>query len=470
MAAMACPPATATDSDSPYVIDLPTALRLAERNNPTIALGREAVVENMALQEQAAAMLLPSLAAGSNVRVHRGALQRDTGEILRVDSQSLYFGGGAGAVGAGTVAIPAVRIIAPLGDALLSPLAARQRVAVARFEARATSNAVLLEVANRYVDLLGAEEQLRADRQAEADIGKVAEAVRAFVKVGQARKADLDRVQTRVFLTQNETHRAEEQLAVASAQLVRVLDLDPAVRLQTVARALQGVQLVDASYDLESLIAIALRCRPEVAAAGAAIQVNETRLRQEQVRPFLPTLSAGFSAGDFGGGSDLAPSRFDQFAGRTDFDVLAVWTLWNAGVGNLAVQRTRRAEVDQAVSRRMRTINRVREEVAEAYAVSAARRRQMDIARQQQATADSGFREELIRTRGGEGLPIEAVNSFDLAVRARLEVIAAVVEYNQAQFRLFVALGNPPIVALPDSQAFAAKPPDPQVATPIAAK
>ena len=57
-----------------YAIDLPTALRLAETKNPAIAIAREAICENLALQQQADAMLLPTLAAGGNLHVHRGPL------------------------------------------------------------------------------------------------------------------------------------------------------------------------------------------------------------------------------------------------------------------------------------------------------------------------------------------------------------------------------------------------------------
>lgn len=466
---IATTPRTGDSSDSPlqefasslaeaehYPIDLPTALQLAERKNPAIAIAREAIAENLALQQGADALLLPTLAAGANLHIHRGALQRDTGEILRVDSQSLYDGSGAGAIGGGTVGIPAVRILAPLGDAFMEPQIARLRVRVACFDARATANAVLLEVATRYVDLMGAEALLQADRQAESDLAQVVEVVRSFVKVGQARKSDLDRVQARAYLVRNEIYRAEERAAVASAQLARVLDLDPAVRFQTVSRATEPMQLVDPRDDLESLISMAVRRRPEMAARSAAIDVTQGRLKQERIRPLLPTISAGYSAGEFGGGSNLAPNRFDHFAPRSDFDVWAVWTFRNAGIGNLATQRARRVEVDEAATERVRTMNRIRDEVGEAYATSAARWRQMEITRQQLATAQSGFREELVRTRGGEGLPIEVVNSFELAAKASLDAINAVVEYDQAQLRLFVALGDPPTVAICNRPALAA--------------
>lgn len=446
------PPAAPLDvaADSGvFSIDLPAALRLAERKNPTIAIAREAVLRNLAIQQQAQAMLFPTLVAGGNLHIHRGALQRDTGEILRVDSQSLYYGGGAGAVGAGTVGIPAVRIIAPLSDALFEPLVTRQRVAESRFDARATSNTILLDVALRYLALAGAQASLEAYREADSELGRVVNTIRAFVQVGQARKADLDRAQVRALFIRNAMLQAHERVAIASARLAQLLDLDPSVRLQTVSGSLQALQLVDSGYNLRCLIDIAMQNRPELAARSAAVEANRARLQEEQMRPWFPVISAGYSAGEFGGGSNLAPYRFDQFAPRDDFDVWAVWTLQNAGLGNLSRQRTRRAELDQAMSDRVRVVNRVQEEVAQAYALSSASRQQTALASQQETIARAGFQEEVARTRGGEGLPIEVLNSFELMVRARQDFISATTQFDQNQFRLFVALGSPPSVALP---------------------
>jgi outer membrane protein TolC len=435
------------------VIDLPTALALAERENPTIAISREAVFANLALLQQARALVLPTLVAGGNLNIHRGVLLRDSGEIINVNSQSLYVGGGVGAIGAGTVAIPAVRIYAPLSKALFEPLVARQGVAIARFEARATANTVLLDVVLKYLELLGAEASRNAFWQSDADAGRVTTTVDAYVKVGQARKADADRAQTRGLLLRNLICGADERVGVAAAQLAQLLDLDPSVRLQTVQGPVQAINIVDPSYNLAALLGIALRCRPEMAARSVAIAQAEARWKEERWRPLLPTVSAGYSAGAFGGGSNLAPPPAFDNAGRNDFDVWAVWTLQNAGMGNLALQRGRRAEVDQAASERARIADQIQQEVSDAYAVSLARRRQMAIAAQQFATSEAGFQEELRRTRGGVGLPIEVVNSLDLLTRARQDIVAAIIEYNQAQFRLFVAIGNPPDVALPNAQS-----------------
>ena len=161
-------------------------------------------------------------------------------------------------------------------------------------------------------------------------------------------------------------------------------------------------------------------------------------------------LSVGYSAGGFGGGGNLAGLLFQATSGRTDFDVYAVWTLQNLGFGNAAIQKERRAERDDALARRGLALNQIGREVADAYAQSEARRQQLELARGRLQTAAAGAREEIARTRGGEALPLEAINSVNLLVEARDEFIAALVGYDMAQFELFVAIGETPNAALPD--------------------
>ncbi|HEV7999084.1 MAG TPA: hypothetical protein VGP63_04330, partial [Planctomycetaceae bacterium] len=62
-----------------FAVDLSTVLQLAESENPTIALGREAIREALALQLQARGMLLPSLNAGTMYHLHQGPLQQANG-------------------------------------------------------------------------------------------------------------------------------------------------------------------------------------------------------------------------------------------------------------------------------------------------------------------------------------------------------------------------------------------------------
>ena len=89
-------------------IDFDSALRLAGVRNPELMIARERITEAAAQRQLAAAQILPNINAGTNYDDHSGNLQQSTGQMLTVHRQALYVGAGAGAIGAGTVAIPGV--------------------------------------------------------------------------------------------------------------------------------------------------------------------------------------------------------------------------------------------------------------------------------------------------------------------------------------------------------------------------
>lgn len=459
------PPLAAPISSLPaaaakQVIDLEAAWRLAGIANPTIAAAQEAIRESLAQQQRARALLLPNLTAGGNYHLHNGTLQASFGEIRKVHEQSLYFGGGTRTLAAETVAIPAIRIFTHLGDAIFEPLAARQGVAATQFRATAVRNSILLDVTTAYLDLMSAETRLEAIRLTESEALEIVRLTAAYATTGQGRAGDANRARSDWLLIRTEVQRAEERLAVASNMLARLLNLDPSTRLHTVGGAIQTIRLVDPNLNLQTLLGVAFQQRPELAAASADINERDMRYRQERMRPFLPLISIGVSGGTFGGGSNgfgspalgfvqgiASGSEFGSFKGRNDADVFAVWSLQNLGVGNVATVRQRRSQMQQAVADRSVALNLVRREVAEAYSVSESKRVQVEVALRQLGTAEEGFRQDLTRIRGAEGLPIEVLNSLKLLANARQDVIMAIMGYNQAQFELFVALGQPPYIA-----------------------
>jgi len=456
-------PPTIPLSAPPYPIDLSTSLRLADAQNPTIAEARVAILDALAQQQAARALLLPSLNAGGNYHGHDGNLQRSSGRILRLSEQSLYVGGGARTLAAETVGIPAVNIFSPLTEAIYEPLAARQRVAGARLDAAATANSVLLEVADLFLELLGAEAELESRRLSAAQADEIVRIVADYFATGQGRKADADRADADRRMLQGEIQRTEEDVAVASARLSRRLNLDPSVRLQTLTGPLATLSLVEPSAPAEALIRTALARRPDLGARAARVALSGYKLKEEQARPLLPTVWVAFSGGALGGGSNLVPPLLAHFAGRTDFDVRAYWTLLNFGAGNSALIKRRRAEVGQAEADRARVLNAVRDEVTSARALALTERQRVEVARAELASAEEGFREDFTRLRETVGLPIEALDSLKLLAQARLNLIEAITRTNRAQFALFVALGSPPPID-PSAPSPATPPP---ITTPL---
>jgi outer membrane protein TolC len=425
-------------------IDLCAALERAGVDNPTIALADEAIRASAALRLQARALLLPTLNAGTNVRIHQGELLSAGGIVRDVNIQSLYLGAGAGARAAETVPIPGVRIYSHLADACYEPQAAEQQVIARRFDALAVRNRTLLEVGTAYLVLAAAQGELAALGRSAEDLDKIVRLTADFASTGQGRDSDAQRARANRMLLDTQVQQTQETIAVAAADLARLLDLDPSVRLVSADSLPPLVELVNPDAPLAELVQIALANHPELTARGADVASAQVHVRQERVRPWLPLVAAGFSAGDFGGtGTQASPSSWTSGL-RMDVDVAAVWSLQNLLVGNRAIVNRARAAAGQAEADRLAVANRIRTEVAEAFTQISARRREIDLVRRRAASAQQAFEEDLLRSRNLEGRPIAVLRSYELLVAARVDLVRALAGYSQAQLQLFVALGNTP--------------------------
>lgn len=444
-------------------IDLASALKLAGAENPELLFARQRVTEATALRQLAAAQALPNLNLGTNYTAHRGVLQQSNGNILKVDRDSLYVGLGAGTVGAGTVSIPGLNYNLNVGVAWYGALGARQRVTTASATADAVRNDVLLRTYLAYLDLLRAEGRLAIATKNRGEGAELARLTDAYAKAGQGRRADADRAAVELRRRDAELTQAEADTLTATARLCQLLNLDPSTRLRPVDGWVVPAPLVPDPVPLPDLLAIAMMQRPELAARRSEVREFLYQLSLAKVLPFSPNVILGFSAGGFGGGSDLVSSpqgfvqgdgtrvtasRFGSLDGRSDFDAAVFFTFRNLGVGNVALIRAADSRVKQSQLREVETLNLVRAQVAESYARTAARALQIDAAEKAVKSSSDAFDEDFARIKAGAGLPLEVIDSLRLLARSRFEYLDAIIDYNRAQIQLWVALGRPPADAL----------------------
>jgi hypothetical protein len=196
--------------------------------------------------------------------------------------------------------------------------------------------------------------------------------------------------------------------------------------------------------------------RPELKERRTAVVEALLALDREHWLPFSPTIYIAYSAGGFGGGSNLVAQpvgsgpdalgdpRFGLFSNRQDFDAMAYWTVLNLGIGNKALIDAARSRMRSADLRQLATLDRVRAEVADAYARAHARFAQIRTCELAIEASTEAYREDLRRILGLIGLPLEVVNSLRLLWRSRVAYTNAILDYDQAQFELYVALGKPP--------------------------
>ncbi|HEX4131564.1 MAG TPA: TolC family protein [Pirellulales bacterium] len=446
-------------------IDLDSALRLAGVRNPELMQARARVSESIALRQFAAAQILPSINLGTNYDNHQGNLQASDGSILNVDRQAVYVGAGTNAVGAGTVQIPGVQYNLNLSDSLFGFLRTRQVVAQRTFANVAARNDVLLRVSVAHVDLMRGEGSRAVAVRTRDESAEVARLTESYARAGVGRLADADRAATELARRQTDVLLAEASVLTVSARLAALLNLDPVVRLHPIEPWIVPVSVVPDTMPLSELVAISLLQRPELAERRAAIREALLAADAARVLPFSPQIILGYSAGGFGGGILGTPTAFD---GRSDFDAIFYWTLQNLGVGNAALVRAAEARARIADFQQLVVLNRVRQEVAEAYARIHARQAQIVISEQAVLRGQNAFAQDMKRIRGQEGLPIEVLDSLRLLGRAREDYLNAIADFNRAQLEMYVALGQPPadVLAQPQ-QAIIRLPPVPSPLPPV---
>lgn len=446
-----------------YPIDLATALQLAGVQNPELLIARERITEAMALKQLAAAQALPNINVGTNYDLHRGPLQQSSGNILQVNRDAMYVGLGSNAVGSGTVNIPGVSYNLNVGTAWFNFLRSKQLVALAGAAARTSQNNTLLNVCLAYSELVRAEARLAVFKLNIREAEELVRLTEAYSSAGQGRKADADRTTVELRKREADLVQVEADAVAASVRLGRLLNLDSAVRLKPTDGAAVPASVVPELVPVTELVAIALMQRPELEERRIEIRQALYELSGAKLLPFSPNVVLGFSTGSFGGGSNLVSQepgvvgvdgrpqtgpRFGNFNSRVDFDAAVYFTVLNLGVGNVAITRGAASRARQADLRQQETLNRVRAEVVEADARAQSKLRQIDIAARSVEASREAFIQDLIRIRGREGLPIEVIDSVRLLARSRGEYLDAIIDYNRAQFQLYVAIGQPPAGAL----------------------
>jgi outer membrane protein TolC len=432
--------------DRPLPINLATALRLAGARPVIIAAAEASVQVAEAELSKANVLWLPSFNLGAGYYRHDGATQGQSGNFY--DNSKDQFFAGAG-----------VTARVSMADALYAPLAARQVLRSREIDTKTAQNDSMLAAAVAYFDVQQARGRLAAIRNVvdkSLALGKAIDAQR----LGIAKPTDLHRGRALLATFEDEASTAKEQWGLASAGLTRVLRLDPVAIVVPLESPNLRVTLISPQIAVDALIPIGLTGRPELASQQALVQAALVKIRQESMRPLVPSVILEGSPGSAGPGSYLMTGIFSSTVngvtnpslGRADISVGLVWELQNLGFGNRALIRERRSEQEQLLVTLYHIQDTVAAEIAAAHV-------QVYSANARVASAEKGLLEATLAYEGSlvEMGKVEKSGELTVFVRRVFEVIdalrslskaydnyfAGINDYNRAQFRLYRALGCP---------------------------
>jgi outer membrane protein TolC len=405
-----------------------------------VGFARWRVQEAYAQLSQAKVLWLPSLRAGFGFHRHDGNYQASSGEIVDVNRNSFNYGLGVGTVGAGTMLRPGILTEFHLADAIFLPKVAKTTAAARSFGSTAVVNEQMKMAAVAYLELLGAHQDARLIEETRQRTAELFKLTSDFAATGQGLQADADRMGTELTLVDSRLLAARERVDVAGARLAQTLSADSTSQIVPMDVTVLPIDLVSLQTDKSSLIQTGLSNRPELRESQALVAAACEQYRRQKFAPFVPSVLLGFSTGGFGGGLG---NNLDNVDDRYDFDALLSWEVRNLGLGEHAIRREADAQIQQAKFEKIRVMDQVAREVAEAYSQVQFRSQQIRVTRDAIQTAENSYQRNLSRIRDGQGLPLEVLQSVRALEDAQRAYLNAVVDHNQAQFQLQWALGWP---------------------------
>jgi hypothetical protein len=449
--------------DLRFPINLATALRLADARPLIVAAAQASAWVAEAKLQKAGVLWLPSFMVTSSYARHDGPIDFNGGVNVPQGENSL------GQPSLGSLGKPlnenlnwfiagvGLYQVAATTDMIYQPLASRQDLNAKRWDIQTAKNDALLEVARSYFNVhrfrgeyIGALYTVREGRKLIAAIEALSRDLAPAVEVDRARNL-------LAFLEQQAV-LARQNWRIASADLTQILRLDPRAVCEPLEHDHMQITLIDPSRSLDDLIPIGLTNRPELASHKAQIEAALVRIRQEKMRPLLPSiLITGWQTP---GGMIPQASIFGTGAGgllnlwsfRDDISTQMVWQLDSLGFGNAALIKRRRGEQSQAVVALFQAQDAVAAEITTAQAkVQMAASRVAQAARSLWTgivTYQKNY-EGMGQTRRFENVleliypPQVVVFALKLLHTAFSEYFQTVAEYNTAQFELFHALGYP---------------------------
>jgi len=408
------------------IVDLPTVLKLAGVQGIDIEIAEARLKEARANEAGALWQFFPTLAPGIGYRNHTGQLQNFAGPVSDVGKQSASAGA--------TLALQL-----ELGEAVYRRLAAKQLALAAEHNLASQRQQTILQATQAYFDLTKAHHavilQTDALQVAREYQGQIARGVTA----GVAFKGDELRAEAQANRLEIRLRQAEDARSAEAAKLAQVLRLKITERIIPADDRPLPLIITDRSRKLDDFVQAALQKRPELQEAGALHEAARHNDDAANYAPLYPTLGAQVFAGGLGGSTSSARQ---DFGNSTDTLVTLSWKIGAGGLFDSTRTEGAQARLRQSQLSETRTRDEVIRQVVEAQAHVSFLRQQLKIAEQGIRSAEQGLKLSLARKEFAVGIVLEALQSQQDLIQARLDYATTVAELNKGQYRLKIATGE----------------------------
>jgi len=451
-------------------VDLPTVIHVATASNLEIQLAQQNVQVSRGQLESTVGAVFPALVPTALFEHVEGTVRTTEGRL----------------VGAGFNTFQpslAVQWIINPGRVAYDIVAAKKRLSASEQQERAVVLETLRRAVVQYYDLVLDQARVDSAHQSVAEAEELLRINQLRVRTGTGVRADELRADARLAQRRQDLLLALHAFYDSSIALAVTLHLDAATTLVPRLDQLPPVQLVRDDLDLDDLLELAVRFRPdlerfrtlvEAAAADkgatwwgafgpqfqARYQYGGITGHAENVVPgqgipgnlIVNPLSpnGSFSANPVGNGlikegvlrgSKQAAGSDDQSYGFHDQQRAAAGVGWRFSLSAFGQLKSANATHQQALIEAERQIDIVRAQVVSSLQASRTHHELITLAQGQVESAREALRLAQANLRVGTMTTLDVLQAEDAVTTARLGYADAVVHYNQAQANLLAAIG-----------------------------
>ena len=414
-------PVPAKAEDKTLEVNLETVLKLGGANNLTIQEFKQRQELALANLVRASEWWLPDIFAGTTIHQLSGNAMNTDGKIFtNLDRQSFWGGAGFNAT-------------LDIGDGIFKARSAKLKSEASVYKTEAEQNKALLNIIETYYDFLTAQLYYKAYEQLVAESDDLASQIAIQVEAGLRFESELLLAQSNSSHMRIEMLNARTQYYSMSATLVKLLNLDPVVKLVGTETGLVPLELIttqgmDVSFDS------AYQNRPELKNMETTLQSLYEEKKTTTTGLWLPVLSVNSKNSYFG----------DIFNNLDPTAEINGALLWKIPLGRLisgGELKQHNARIALQKIQMEQTIAQVNEEVISAREQILASKEQMKVALEGSQLAERALRQSIERQQYGTVRPFEILQAMEIYIKSRLDHLKAVSTYNKAQYKLLAAIG-----------------------------
>ncbi len=410
----------------PIPINLDTVLRLAEEQNPQIAVMREKLEESNAENALAAKAWLPSIYGGIAYYRHEGGIQNFNGDLIKSSTSALY---------------PNVELRTELDlrEATYKQVVSERNHWRTRAELTKVTTELCLEAATSYIDLLTARRGESVARELEKyHLDQLNRAQR--MKENQPEAAVMvEMINAEINGRKQAILKLKHAGDACAVKLAFLLGIDPDSELVPVEENFVPIDLVDVSVGMREMVAKSIAYGPGIRELEGMLENVQSGISKiDGPSRLMPILQINMAEGGFGAGSNSSL----YWANRWDLGLAAKWNLteWHTS-------REKRRIADVKLNQVQLSYKELRLKlsagVQEARDSIISGKQQIQLCSKQIQHAAETYRLNNLRLEQNSpsATVTDALQSIRGLEAAHANYVASINIYNRSQVRLMLLLG-----------------------------